>query len=159
MKENKPRLDHPFERNQISMSTDEILAHNERVLDPEWYDEMYPKIFAKVANLDPELVRECSEMGRNLQMNVFVVREFTRKYFSQYMAQLPFTDDEEELDQEIRSATEEPLYNKRGMRMNAPFLVGIEPIPETVSVQTDTGHEDFSRIEVLNMIRTSSPLA
>ena len=34
MKENKPRLDHPFERNQISMSTDEILAHNERVLDP-----------------------------------------------------------------------------------------------------------------------------
>lgn len=92
-------------------------------------------------------------------MNVFAVREFTRKYFSQYMAQLPFTDDEEELDQEIRSATEEPLYNKRGMRMNAPFLVGIEPIPETVSVQTDTGHEDFSRIEVLNMIRTSSPLA
>jgi hypothetical protein len=159
MKENKPRLDHPFERNQISMSTDQIIAHNERVLDPEWYDEMYPKIFAKVATLDPQLVRECAEIGRNLKTNVFAVREFTRKYFSQYMANLSLSDDEQVLDLEIRSATEEPIYNGRGMRMNAPFLVDISRIPKTVTVQTDTGHEDFSQREVINMIRTSSPQA
>ena len=159
MKENKPRLDHPFERNQISMSTDQIIAHNERVLDPEWYDEMYPKIFAKVATLDPQLVRECAEVSRNLQTNVFAVREFTRKYFSEYMAILPFSDGEQELGLEIRSATEEPIYDGKGMRMNAPFLVNISQIPETLTVQTDAGHEDFSRREVVNMIRTSSPQA
>jgi len=156
MEEDKPRLDHPFERNQISMKTDQILKHNTFVLDPEWYDEMYPKIFAKVAILDPNLVRECTEYSRNTKSNVFAVREFTRAYFSQYMAQLPFSDEEQELDVEIRSATDEPIYNKEGMRMNAPFLVKMDKIPETVTIQTDTGSEDFSKIEIINMIRTSN---
>lgn len=156
MEDEKPRLDHPFERNQISMKTDQILECNTFVLDPEWYDEMYPKIFAKVAKLDPNLVRECTEYSRNTKSNVFAVREFTRKYFSQYMAQLPFTDGEEELDIEIRSATDEPIYNKEGMRMNAPFLVKMEKIPGAVAIETDTGSEEFSRIEIINMIRTSN---
>ena len=157
MKDKKPRLDHPFQRNQISMTTDTVITNNKRILDKEWFDEIYPQIFARIASIDPQLVRECAEVGRNTQSLVPAMREFTRKYLSQYMAQLPFSVEEEILDTEIRSSTEEPIYNQDGMRMNAPFLVEIEEIPETVTVQTDEGSADFSKREVLSMIRTSNP--
>jgi len=158
MKEDKPKWIHPFEKNQITMNTDEVFAETEKILDSEWYDEIYPTLFGRINRICPKLVQECAEMSKNLHTYIFAVREFTRIYFEQYMAQTPINDEGVELDIEIRSLRDDPLFNESGIRINNPVLFETQTIPEIVTIQTKHGVADFSKREIEAMILHSSPM-
>lgn len=141
------------------MESDELFEDTDRILDDEWYDEIYPTLYARINMIEPNLVQECAEMSRNTEQYVFAVREFTRSHFSQYMAKTPIVEEGVELDTEVRSARDEPIYNKNGVRTNNPFLVDVDEIPEVIKIKTEHGEADFSRREIFAMIRHSSPMS
>lgn len=140
------------------MDSDEMFAESDRFLADEWFDEVYPLIYSRVAQIEPDLLQECSEIGKNLKTYVFAVREFAKIHFADYMAQMPLSVEGESLDTEIRASRDDPIYNEAGMRINNPFLAQTNQIPAQVTVKTEHGSATFTQKEVIAMIRASGPM-